>query len=302
MLRVVFSGGGSLRSVTSPSEKEVLSGCPYYGENLVIVVSPVSNSTVCRVPVGINEYPLLTAGIVQHVVINSCAFPASCITGSTVVHPKEILTISVFALWIVRIIDQIEYYLANLGGRCHIGFLHRVKFVAGRAASFHCRWRIFVAFPVLGTEFGEPKRIKPGGWVECVLARVGSSCQTEWIFAEVSARFGVVVSLVVVVVSGFGVVVLAGEAEWAVDCPGAGGDGGSPDGVLGVPGGLAVWVDQVGWGSDEVANDGVETSVDFGLGCPDEPGSVGLGCRDEDVWSLYASRIPTYPPDLLLRR
>ena len=36
-----------------------------------------------------------------------------------VVHPKEILTISVFALWIVRIIDQIEYYLA-IGGRCHI--------------------------------------------------------------------------------------------------------------------------------------------------------------------------------------
>ena len=97
--------------------------------------------------------------------------------------------------------------------------------------------------------------------------------------AEVFPRFGVVVSLVVVVVSGFLVVVLAGEAEWAVDCPGAGGDGGSPDGVLGVPGGLAVWVDQVGWGFDEVANDGVETSVDFGLGCPDEPGSVGLGCR-----------------------
>ena len=87
-------------------------------------------------------------------------------------------------------------------------------------------------------------------------------------------------------VSGFGVVALAGEAEWAVNgsavCCGCG----APDGGLGVPVGVAVWVDQVGWGSDKVADGGVEAVVDFGLGCAGQPGSVGLGYWGEGVWPI----------------
>ncbi len=68
--------------------------------------------------------------------------------------------------------------------------------------------------------------------------------------------------MVVVVQAGFGVVVLAGETQWAVEVTGGRWWAGAPQGAPGLPGEVAVGVDQFGGGTDEVGDNGVELGIE----------------------------------------
>ncbi len=66
----------------------------------------------------------------------------------------------------------------------------------------------------------------------------------------------------VVVRAGFGVVILAGETQRAVDVLAGGRRADAPEGGAGLPGELAVGVEEVGGRADEVGDDGVEAGVE----------------------------------------
>ncbi len=100
----------------------------------------------------------------------------------------------------------------------------------------------------------EAERVEPAEGIGDVGVGVGG---------VVAGGFGVVVAEVVVVGAGFPVVVLAGEPRGAVDVTTVGGCWvGAPQGGPGVPGELAVGVDEVGGGADEVGDDGVEPDIE----------------------------------------
>jgi len=86
---------------------------------------------------------------------------------------------------------------------------------------------------------------------------VGRGRESEWVGAFVVCGGGVVVAVVVVVEAGFGVMVLAGEAQQAGGFVGAGRGRDSPQCRACVPGQCSVGREEFGGGADEVGDDGV---------------------------------------------
>ncbi len=83
--------------------------------------------------------------------------------------------------------------------------------------------------------------------------------------------------MVVVVEAGLGVVVLAGEPQRTGGVARASSKDRAPKCGLRVPGEVAVGVDQLGGGADQVGDDRVELFVDPFLGGVAQPSSFGLG-------------------------
>lgn len=130
----------------------------------------------------------------------------------------------------------------------------RIRTPFKRVASFALRdaWR-------------ETKGVSPGQRVVYVGGGVGRGGEAQRVRRGVARRLGVVVAEVVVVKSGFGVEVLAREAERRIGGAVRRPHRGAPEGAPGAPGDIALFVDEFGRFADQVRDDCEEAGVDLVL-------------------------------------
>ncbi len=116
---------------------------------------------------------------------------------------------------------------------------------------------------------GEAEGVEPAQGVGDVGVGVGCGGQAEGVGGVVAGGLGVVVAMIVVVCAGFGVVILAGETQRAVDVLAGGRLMDAPQRGPGLPGKLPVGVNEFGRRADQIGDDGVEPGVE-----PRLPGGV----------------------------